>query len=65
MRQDLGTVWLIVDTTGTVRAAWCCRACAPRGRVTDVACPICGDGPLVAGELAGADALGLADVCRQ
>jgi hypothetical protein len=35
-----------------------CRACAPSGPVTDVACVVCGDGPLLAGELAGVGAWG-------
>jgi hypothetical protein len=32
-----------------------CRGCAPAGRVADVVCVRCGDGPLLVGDLAAAD----------
>ncbi len=64
---DLDTPWLVPapaagpdDTSraagaeagvGLVQARFC-RRCAPTGPVEDVACAACGDGPLLAGDLA-------------
>ena len=39
-----------------------CRACIPPGPVDEVVCVRCGDGPLLSGELAGADTRGAAVV---
>lgn len=47
---DLGVLWL-VERHGDLRPRRFCVACAPRGPVTDIVCAVCGDGPLVAGEL--------------
>ncbi|MGB7797018.1 MAG: hypothetical protein WBL53_12290 [Pseudonocardiaceae bacterium] len=51
MRADLDVLWLI-ERAGRVQARRFCIACAPRGRVTDIAYVACGDGPLLVGELA-------------
>jgi hypothetical protein len=48
MRVDLDVLWLI-EGAGRVQARRFCMACAPRGRVTDIACVACGDGPLIGG----------------
>jgi hypothetical protein len=56
LRQDLATIWLLPadgPDAGVVARRYC-RACAPSGPVTDVACAVCTDGPLLAGELAAA-----------
>ncbi|MDN5918034.1 MAG: hypothetical protein L0I76_23555 [Pseudonocardia sp.] len=50
--------WLLTGPTGTgpVVEGHFCRAFAPAGgRVVDVACARCGDGPLLAGDLAAGD----------
>jgi hypothetical protein len=60
LRQELATVWLFFTDgpeAGVVARRYC-RACAPSGPVTDVACVVCGDGPLLAGELGSAGAWG-------
>lgn len=54
---DLATPWLLRDPDGAVVARRYCRGCAPRGPVGEIACVMCGDGPLLAGELAGDDLL--------
>lgn len=46
--------WLLPGPDGPVEARFC-RGCAPSGRVTDVACVRCADGPLLAGSLAAGD----------
>lgn len=54
---DLATPWLLPAEAGTVRMARFCRDCAPTGEVGEIECLGCGDGPLLAGELADADLL--------
>lgn len=47
--------WLLPDAVGTeavVEAPVVCRGCTPPSPVADVACARCGDGPLLAGDLA-------------
>ncbi len=51
---DLSTVWLLPGLGDVPAAARFCRACAPRGPIAEVACAACGDGPLLAGDLAAA-----------
>jgi len=53
-RADLAVLWLHPDPDdpGAVVEARHCRACHPRGRVVDVECTRCGDGPIVTGALA-------------
>lgn len=53
-RADLDTVWLMPGSGGPVARRFC-RACVPAGPVGDVACVQCGDGQLLARELAGTD----------
>lgn len=57
-------IWLLPGSTGTdsVRERHFCRGCVPPGPVADVACLRCGDGPLLAGDLAGGDAAATAMV---
>jgi len=52
-RADLAVLWLHPDPDdpGAVVEARHCRACHPRGRVVDVECTRCGDGPIVTGAL--------------
>ncbi len=54
MRADLAVRWLHPDpaTPGAVVEGRHCRACHPRGRVVDVECTRCGDGPIITGVLA-------------
>ena len=49
--------WLLPgpDPSGELLERHFCRGCAPRGPVADVVCVRCGDGPLLAGDLAGHD----------
>ena len=49
---DLEIVWLVAGNDGTPAPARFCRACRPRGPVEEVACPNCGDGPLLSGVFA-------------
>jgi hypothetical protein len=51
-RADVAMTWLVAGIVGPVVRRFC-RACIPAGRVDDVVCVRCGDGPLLAGELAG------------
>lgn len=46
--------WLLpgADPAAELVARHFCRGCAPTGRVADVVCVRCGDGPLLAGDLA-------------
>jgi hypothetical protein len=48
---------LVPADGGAVRVARYCRECAPTGTVGEIECAGCGDGPLLAGELADADLL--------
>jgi hypothetical protein len=54
---DLATPWLVPADDGSVRIARYCARCAPGGTVGEIECVGCGDGPLLAGELAEADLL--------
>jgi hypothetical protein len=49
LRADLGVVWL-VSANGGLRESRFCRACAPPELVGEIACAVCADGPLLAGE---------------
>jgi hypothetical protein len=53
-RAEVAMTWLLAGPGGPV-ARWFCRACVPPGPVDDVACVRCGDGPLLAGDLAAGD----------
>ncbi|MDG3010628.1 recombinase family protein [Rhodococcus sp. D2-41] len=48
-RADLSVTWLEADPerTGEVVAAHHCRRCQPAGTAHDIACAVCGDGPIV------------------
>jgi len=51
-RADLAEVWLEPDGFGELTETHhcaACAACAPHGPVTDLACAVCGDGPLQVG----------------
>jgi len=48
-RADLAEVWLEPDGHGELTETHHCAACAPPGPVTDLACAVCGDGPLLVG----------------
>jgi len=54
LRADLAVRWLHPDPNnpGSVVEGRHCRTCHPRGRVVDVECTRCGDGPIVTGALA-------------
>ena len=54
LRADLAVRWLYPDpnTPGAVVEGRHCRSCHPRGRVVDVECVRCGDGPIITGALA-------------
>lgn len=47
----MSAVWLIPGPDGPTTARYC-RACPPAGPITDLTCLLCGDGPLLVGELA-------------
>lgn len=53
-RQDLAIVWLYPDPLrpGTVVEKRHCAHCQPHQRFQTIVCPLCGDGPMVAGDLA-------------
>ena len=53
-RQDLAITWLYPDPASELRVAERvhCSACQPHQRVATVVCELCGDGPLLAGDLA-------------
>jgi DNA invertase Pin-like site-specific DNA recombinase len=51
-RQDLLESWLYLDRTGEVAQRHHCARCQPHDSVSMLACAVCGDGPLLAGELA-------------
>jgi hypothetical protein len=53
-RQDLEVVWLYTDPTdpAAVVERSHCTQCQPRSGYTSVDCATCGDGPMLAGELA-------------
>lgn len=60
-RADLAVTWLHLDpdAPGGVVARRHCRSCQPAEPAVDVACRVCGDGPILAGELAERAAGGL------
>ncbi|MBN9754010.1 putative resolvase [Pseudonocardia sp. Ae406_Ps2] len=47
----MNAVWLVDGPDRPITACYC-RACAPGGPITDLTCQRCGDGPLLAGDLA-------------
>ncbi|UZF45681.1 recombinase family protein [Rhodococcus rhodochrous] len=53
-RADLAVTWLHADPDhrGTVTSRHHCRHCEPGQPAFDIACSICGDGPILAGPLA-------------
>ncbi|MDJ0362220.1 recombinase family protein [Rhodococcus sp. H29-C3] len=53
-RVDLAVSWLYLDCQdpSKVVSRHHCRSCQPEEIVVDVACTVCGDGPILAGELA-------------
>jgi len=53
-RADLAVTWLCADPNrpGQVLTRRHCRRCQPHGPVVDLACVVCGDGPILAGALA-------------
>jgi DNA invertase Pin-like site-specific DNA recombinase len=55
-RQDLAAVWLYADPEqpGQVVERRHCAECQPHQQVQTLACPLCGDGPMVTGDLADA-----------
>jgi hypothetical protein len=58
---ELETLWLTLTPAGTVVSSRFCRACAPAGPVTELACTRCADGPLLHGQLARPAARGLVE----
>jgi len=60
LRADLAVLWLHPDpdNPGSVIQVRHCRTCHPRGKVVDVECTRCGDGPIVTGALAEDSATG-------
>ncbi len=53
-RADLAVTWLSADPhrPGQLLPRQHCRHCQPHGPVLDLACAVCGDGPILAGDLA-------------
>lgn len=53
-RHDLAATWLYPDPASQLRVIERvhCAACQPHQRVATVVCELCGDGPLLAGDLA-------------
>ena len=53
-RADLAVTWLCADPNqpGQALTRRHCRRCQPHGPVVDLACAVCGDGPILAGDLA-------------
>ncbi len=53
-RADLAVTWLSTEPgrPGQVLTRRHCRRCQPHGPVVDIACAVCGDGPILAGNLA-------------
>ena len=47
----MNAVWLVPGPDGPTTARYC-RACPPSGPITDLTCLLCGDGPLLVGDLA-------------
>lgn len=55
-RADLAVTWLYPDPDqpSQLVARQHCRQCQPDQGVVDIACTVCGDGPILTGELAAA-----------
>lgn len=55
LAAELAIPWLTPDPDRPdgIRETRHCRRCAPTGPVTEIACRICSDGPLLTGGLAG------------
>jgi len=53
-RADLAVTWLSADPDrpGQLLPHRHCRRCQPHHPVRDIACVVCGDGPILAGDLA-------------
>ena len=51
-RAELATDWLITTEEDGPQRRRFCRDCIPPGPITDLTCIRCGDGPLLAGDLA-------------
>jgi DNA invertase Pin-like site-specific DNA recombinase len=53
-RQDLAIVWLYADPDrpGAVTETHHCAECQPHQHFQTIVCPLCGDGPMVGGDLA-------------
>ncbi len=53
-RADLALTWLSADPhrPGQLLPQQHCRHCQPHGPVLDIACAVCGDGPILTGDLA-------------
>ncbi|WP_060715119.1 hypothetical protein [Pseudonocardia sp. HH130629-09] len=49
----MSALWLVDGPQGPTQVRYC-RACPPTGPITDLTCLICGDGPLLVGDLAAA-----------
>ena len=60
-REAVALAWLVAGPDGPAPRRFC-RDCIPPGPVGDVACAWCGDGPLLAGDLAAGDARAAAAV---
>ncbi|MEV1296181.1 hypothetical protein [Pseudonocardia sp. NPDC049635] len=56
--------WLIAGPNGPTLACYC-RSCTPTGSITDLTCLRCGDGPLLAGDLAADNLHGLPAPARR
>jgi hypothetical protein len=54
LRAELTVRWLVGES-GAVVARGFCHRCVPSGPYGEVLCGYCGDGPLLAGALAGGD----------
>lgn len=50
-RADIATTWILPGPDGPAIGHFC-RDCAPVGPVVDLTCTRCGDGPLLAGDIA-------------
>ncbi len=52
-RRDLAVVWLYVDPRRPGEVIECrhCVECQPHNQFQSVVCPLCGDGPMIAGDL--------------
>lgn len=64
---DLEITWLSAapDRTGSLVVQRCCRHCAPTTPVFDIACTLCGEGPILTGQLAVAAYSSLPEVVQR